>query len=173
MKLPFSSKFIVGQPIPIRITLVSSHAWAVGPVDDDLQMIYDVLVDKENWLITGKKRGTFSVAVSTLTAPAWDHVRPPLMPSNSLLGISRGFRNFGHADTPATWTFTISEHCDATRTRPIVRRARITTPRTSKGGLLLRESSDRCGLSNRNSPCACPADPHAGSKRACGNAGRE
>lgn len=68
----------------------SSHAWADGEIDEDLQMIYDVLVDKENWLVTGKKRGTFSIAVSVLTAPAVVHVKPMLMRSIPLAGLSRG-----------------------------------------------------------------------------------
>lgn len=67
--LPSRQRFIIGQPIPIRITLESSQAWCNGVVDDELQMIYDVLVDKENWLVTGKKRGTFPITVSFDSPP--------------------------------------------------------------------------------------------------------
>jgi hypothetical protein len=42
----------------------SSENWALEKVQDDAQVIYDVLVDKDSWLVTGKKRGTFTIAVS-------------------------------------------------------------------------------------------------------------
>lgn len=46
--------------------MTSSHSWSDGPVPDDLQMIYDIIVDKDNWLVSGTKRGTFQVKVSFL-----------------------------------------------------------------------------------------------------------
>jgi hypothetical protein len=61
---PSTSPFIVGQPIKVHMSSTSSENWALEKVQDDAQVIYDVLVDKDSWLVTGKKRGTFTIAVS-------------------------------------------------------------------------------------------------------------
>jgi hypothetical protein len=42
----------------------SSENWARDEVPDDAQVIYDILAEKESWLVTGKKRGNFTIAVS-------------------------------------------------------------------------------------------------------------
>lgn len=46
-----------------------SENWAREQIQDDAQVIYDVLVDKDSWLVTGKKRGTFTIAVSSPCLP--------------------------------------------------------------------------------------------------------
>ncbi|KAJ9107506.1 hypothetical protein QFC21_000962 [Naganishia friedmannii] len=57
-------QFSIGQPLRAQISMTSSHSWADGPIADDLQMIYDIIVDKDNWLVSGTKRGTFQVTSS-------------------------------------------------------------------------------------------------------------
>ena len=60
---PKNSLLIVGKPISVRMSTKSSENWAREEVQGDVQLIYDILVDKESWLVTGKKRGTFTIAV--------------------------------------------------------------------------------------------------------------
>ena len=57
-------QFTIGKPLSAQILLTSSHSWSDGPVADNLQMIYDIIVDKDNWLVSGTKRGMFQVTVS-------------------------------------------------------------------------------------------------------------
>ncbi|KAJ9099985.1 hypothetical protein QFC19_005802 [Naganishia cerealis] len=55
--------FSVGRPIRAQISMTSSHSWADTPIANDLQMIYDIIVDRDNWLVSGNKRGTFQIGV--------------------------------------------------------------------------------------------------------------
>ncbi|KAK7207419.1 trafficking protein particle complex subunit 10 [Myxozyma melibiosi] len=68
MQFVFSDKvFYVGHPIPITVRLSSSRGWAPRNIPDifstsAIEFSYDVTASADNWLISGKKKGHFTVS---------------------------------------------------------------------------------------------------------------
>ncbi|CED85218.1 Putative transmembrane protein [Phaffia rhodozyma] len=59
LSLSTSAPYRVGQPLKCLVTITCSSAWSGGPMLEDLPMCYDLEVEFEHWLVSGRKRGTF------------------------------------------------------------------------------------------------------------------
>ena len=58
--------FRLGEPINVRVRIETCNAWAQSIAVDPVVMMYDVIADKEGWLIAGPKRGSYVADVSNL-----------------------------------------------------------------------------------------------------------
>lgn len=54
----------VGEPIDVRVRIETSTAWSSDPDEEPVTMMYDVIADKEAWLVAGPKRGSYRADVS-------------------------------------------------------------------------------------------------------------
>ena len=54
----------VGEPIDVRTRIETSTAWSTDPDEKPVPMMYDIITDKESWLVAGPKRGSYLAEVS-------------------------------------------------------------------------------------------------------------
>ena len=60
--LPSNSKVFAGQPISASISITTSMQWGAG-VAKEYAMSYEVMERREDWLVSGKRRGEFNAQV--------------------------------------------------------------------------------------------------------------
>jgi hypothetical protein len=56
--------FKLGDPISVRVCIETSNAWSQRSEFDPVTMMYDIIADKEGWLVAGPKRGSYLADVS-------------------------------------------------------------------------------------------------------------
>lgn len=79
-----SGRFYEGRAIALSVKMQTTFAWA-GEDWREAKMVYDILPMPEDWLVLGKKKGFYTLSVSSLP-----YISAPIISGSAIYNRSNG-----------------------------------------------------------------------------------